>query len=141
MRKFLKDPENMFFTIYFKAETWRRDPVTIFGYVTESFIRLLITGSTLCTGVQLLVCAGGPHRWCHHPGYFPHGLLMRSNHSYCLWAWERAVNIDSQDKGCKSFCITRGVFLPVHTQAWCSAHCLGPGPQPVHPPRPQEPGR
>lgn len=70
LRKFLKDPENMFFTIYFKAETWRRDPVTIFGYVAELFIRLLITGSILHTGVQLRVCAGGPHRWCIILGIF-----------------------------------------------------------------------
>lgn len=59
-RKILKDPENMFFTIYFKIEPLRRDPVTIFSYTIDSFMCLLITGPILHAGIQLWVCAEGP---------------------------------------------------------------------------------
>lgn len=45
-----------------------------------------------------------------------------------------AVSTVSLVGECKSFCVRRLVFLPAQTQAWRSALCHGPGPQPVHPP-------
>lgn len=40
----------MFFTVCFKTEPLRRDPVTIFSYAIESFIYLLTTVPTLLAG-------------------------------------------------------------------------------------------